>query len=167
MSSDHKGRIQALLEHHGRSPYVSYETHVRRKVVALGRSLQHHAEIYLDVNFWLMLRNAELGTHTNPPSLELLAKLRSLVARGIAFCPISESVYVEVMKQSDERTRLATAKLVDELSQGIAITAMDIRTATELAYALHLFNGADENSLDPLETLVWTRVGSCPARWCS
>jgi hypothetical protein len=132
---------------------------MRRKIVALGQSVQHQAKVYLDVNFWLMLRDVDLGTRPDAMCRELLANLRSLASRRIAFCPISESVYFEVLKQSDERTRLATAKLMDELSQGIAITAMDLRTGTELAYALHTIKGTDKSSLDPLDTLVWTRVG--------
>jgi hypothetical protein len=132
---------------------------MRRKVVALGHSVEHQAKLYLDVNFWLMLRNAELGVRPSPDSLELLSILRAKVAKGIIFCPISESVYFEVIKQSDEKTRLATATLIDEFSRGIAITPIDIRSATELAYAFHVFQGSDGNTLDPLDTLVWTRVG--------
>lgn len=159
MSSEQEARVRSLIEHHRRTANVSYETHMRRKIVALGQSVEHQVKIYLDVNFWLMLRDADLGTHADPKYHELLANLRSLASRRIAFCPIGESVYFEVLKQSDERTRLATAKLMDELSQGIAITAMDLRTGTELAYALHIIKGTDKGSLDPLDTLVWTRVG--------
>lgn len=67
------------------------ERHVENRVVALGRSLDGRAAIYLDTKFWIVLRDCAVGRNSDPAAQELLVRLCKLVRDGEAFCPISES----------------------------------------------------------------------------
>jgi hypothetical protein len=78
--------------------------------------------IYLDTNHWVNLRHVFLQRPTAKPEYgEALTLLQSLVSHGIACCPVSSSIFEELMKQSDLDTRRATAKLMDTLSGGVCL----------------------------------------------
>jgi hypothetical protein len=75
-------------------------------VIELGQRLAPRQPIYLDTKFWIILRKAELDPRNFEEGIELLRLLRSAVANGAIFCPISESIFFELMKQSDGGSRL-------------------------------------------------------------
>src|SRR5207302_1314667 len=82
--------------------------------------------------------------------------LRQGVASGKLFCPASESVFLELLKQSDPSSRTATARLIDELSLGVTLLPNQARAATELARFIHSFE--DSANLHPLRHLVWSKL---------
>jgi hypothetical protein len=143
---------------HRARPDVSIEQHVKRRVVALGRSLDQRIAIYLDTKFWIMLRDCAAGGPRDPTVAELLQRLRQLVSSGRVFCPFSENHLYEFMKQEDRRSRRATARLVDELSLGVALTDHRTRLGTEVAHFVHSYTDGAEN-LHPLRHLVWSKLG--------
>lgn len=147
--------MNSTIAQHLASSEISLDEHVRQCQIALARKLEHKKAIYLDLNFWIIVSDAAIGARTNPLELELLGLLRELVAGGMAFCPISDSTFVEVFKQQDSRTRHATATLIDELSKGVALTHFETRIATELAHFIHLYGTTDR--VYPLDQLVWTK----------
>lgn len=90
--------------------------------------------------------------------LELLRLLRQGVADGQLICPISETVFLELMKQRGDSTRLlATAKLIDELSLGATLMRSDARIGTEVRSFLLTALG-EGSDLHPMQELVWTTV---------
>ena len=146
------------IDAHRANPEVSIDQHVERRVVALGRSLDACTAIYLDTKFWIILRDCAEGKRTDPAALELLHRLRRLVAEGKVFCPVSESHLFEFLKQDDMSSRLETARIVDELSLGVALLEHRMRMGTEVAHFVHGFEG-DADALHPLRHLVWTKLG--------
>ncbi|WP_163268683.1 hypothetical protein [Chelativorans alearense] len=145
----------ASIDEHLRSPEISVDEHVRRTQIALGAAIAAKKAIYLDMRYWILLRSAASGAGSGEIQ-ELLQLLRDGVARGRFFCPISESVFVELMKQSDLSSRKATATLVDELSTGVTLIIPEQRVATELACFLYKYSGVAD--LHPLKHLVWTKL---------
>lgn len=143
------------FEHHKATPNVSLDQHVKSRIVALGKSIDGRVRIYLDTKFWVILRKASTGVPVDAGSGELLTLLHSLVAQGKVICPISESVFLELLKQSDDASRLATAKLIDDLSLGVTLLTMQARAATEVARFIHAQHGG---ALHPLTHLVWTKL---------
>ena len=143
---------------HRANPEVPIDQHVERCVVALGRSLDVRTAIYLDTKFWIILRDCAAGTRTDAAALELLHRLRTLVADGKVFCPVSESHLFEFLKQDDMNSRLETARIVDELSLGAALIDERMRMGTEVARFVHSFEG-DAHGLHPLRHLVWSKLG--------
>ena len=102
------------------------------------------------MNYWILLRAANKNSGSTK-GVELLDLLRKGVAGGILLCPVSESVFDELMKQSDPASRLITATLIDELSLGATQVERDTRLATEIAHFMYSKSG--RNNVHPLEHL--------------
>jgi len=137
---------------------VSLDEHVRKKRIQLGIEVRSKYRIYLDLRFWILLREIELGINSNQDLVLLLLKIKRLVDDGVVICPISESVFVELMKQNDPETRKATSELIDCLSLGVTLIVQPQRVNQELCNAIYTHAGAD--NLIPLDTLIWTKLTS-------
>lgn len=145
------------IDYHRKNPQTSIDQHVRRRVIKLGQRLAPRLPVYLDTKFWIILRKAVLNPRSFAEGIELLQHLRTAVASGVIFCPISEGIFFELMKQSDGGSRLATARLIDELSLGVTLVPHQMRVAAELARFIHL-SEFGEAVLDPLNHLVWSKL---------
>jgi hypothetical protein len=97
-----------------------------------------------------------LANDDSTPNGKLLVLLRDAAKSGKVFCPISEAVFLELLKQSDPSSRLRTAKLIDELSLGVSLLSQRERVATELAHFLYSTQNAAD--VHPLRHLVWTKL---------
>jgi len=149
--------IAASIQAHRSTPEVSLDRHVNKRVVELSRSLDGRTAIYLDTKFWIILEKADTGRSAGQADAELLSRLRRLTAAGQAFCPISESIFMELMKQADVTSRVAMARLIDALSLGVTLIAYDMRIGTELAHFMQRF-GIKQDHLHPLHHLVWSKL---------
>jgi hypothetical protein len=149
--------IAANITAHRATPELSLDRYVKSRVVELGKSLDGRTAIYLDTKFWIILEKVARGRSNEEADGELLSRLRRLTAAGRVFCPISESIFMELMKQADATSRLAMTRLIDELSHGVTLIAYDMRIGTELAHFLQRFAG-NRDDLDPLHHLVWSKL---------
>jgi hypothetical protein len=150
-------KSEITIEKHRAHPDISVDRYVKSKMVALGRALGGRAAVYLDTKFWIVLRKVAMGVSTDAAELEFLRLLRSRVAQEKVFCPISESIFLELMKQADAKTRLETARLIDELSLGVTLTPHPTRVATELAHFIYLFEHPAD-SFYPLQHPAWSKL---------
>jgi hypothetical protein len=114
--------------------------------------------IYLDTKFWIYLRDALAGVPAEPLHTDLLALLVDLVQSGRAICPLADCAFVELLKQRDRGRRLATARVMDLLSQGVALRSHDERIRAEILHFIRRHT-SDPDQLYPLEQMVWTRSG--------
>jgi hypothetical protein len=130
---------------------------VRRQKLA-GR-MATLTRIYLDTNFWLFVRDAYAGRPRNDTHRLLYEKLLQLVRSGRAICPATDTVLHEVFHQNDSHTRLMTARIIDELSAGIALDQTEQRVRIEI---LHFLRSCRQSAdtLAKLSDWVWT-----PACW--
>lgn len=151
-----RARMMESFARHRAESHVSLEQYERELRIDLGKSIEGKYRLYLDKCFWIYLRDAELGCRTDTNRLQLLSLLRQLVRTGTAVCPISGVLFVELLKQSDLKTRRATATLIDELSLGISLASDEERIGTELAHLFH--SGLKPDSCYPLDWLVWVKV---------
>ncbi|MDB5581980.1 MAG: hypothetical protein JWR80_7156 [Bradyrhizobium sp.] len=148
--------VASSIDYHQTKGHISLDQHVKGCVVELGCFLDSRTAIYLDTNFWILLRKAALGLDSNDTNLELLRLLRKGVTDRKLFCPISESVFLELLKQSDLSSRLATARLIDELSLGVTLLHNQARFSTELGHFIHSLQAGA--SLHPLDHLMWSKL---------
>ena len=125
-------------------------------VFGLGQALARRRGIYLDMNYWIKLRDASQGRGTTT-SRHLLSVLRRGVEEGVVFCPISEAVFIELMKQEDLASRLATASLIDGLSLGATLALETERISTEIRYFVNWVNG--RGNPYPMGHWVWRKIG--------
>jgi hypothetical protein len=132
------------------------QSYVRAKQLELAATLAERKAVYLDVKFWIILRDVAMGERNAAREKELLLLLRDLVHRGVIFCPISDTVFIELLKKTDLRRRQVVADLIDEMSLGVSLIPFDMRGNTELAHLLHAARSPE--SVYPLEQLVWTKL---------
>lgn len=147
--------VGSSIDRHRVSPAVSLDRHTRSRLLELGAILAPRKAIYLDLCFWILLRDA-MRTGESSAGVRMLATLRSLVNSGIAFCPISDSTFLELFKQTDSASRLATAELIDELSLGVTLVPFHLRVGTEIAHYLH--SAKPGASVFPLRELAWSKL---------
>jgi hypothetical protein len=112
--------------------------------------------IYLDKCFWIYLRDANLGRSKVPEAQVLLQLLTQAVTGDRVICPISDVLFLELLKQTDLASRAATVDLIDQLSRGVSLVPHEERFKIESQqfFLTHL-----DQSLPPVEHLVWTKVG--------
>lgn len=148
--------IGASIDGHRAHPEVDLKRHSRNRQIELATSLKGRRSIYLDLKFWIGIRDAHAAGLAPHPYFNLLTSLRKSVADGRVFCPISDSCFLEVFKQSDLNTRRRTAALIDELSLGVTVISLDLRIGTEIAHILHAGHAPEQ--VYPLDQLVWTKL---------
>jgi hypothetical protein len=89
-------------------------------------------------------------------SAALLEALRVRVRSKKSICPISDTLFAELLKQQDLHTRKATAVLIDELSEGVTLAPHHERVATEIAHFIH--SHCYHRQLHSLDDLVWLKL---------
>lgn len=120
------------LSHHLQTPGVSLQSHLRQKQLDLARDNRAAKKVYLDTKFWLLLRDARLGRHSDSDIVDLLRLLQGGVEHGKLICPISADTFIEVFRQTDRVTLRTTIGLIDDLSKGIAILLLMDRISLEV-----------------------------------
>lgn len=153
--------VRASFRRHKGQAGVSARAYRQQRLERFRRGLIGRRAIYLDINYWIDLQTAAAGAPRRPEFAELLSALRTGVASGALMCPPSFSVLMELGKQKDPATRLATARLVDELCCGAGLMADDDLVAFEVA-GLLLSTVVSERPL-PDRVRVWTPIGCMAA----
>lgn len=151
-----QAQITGALEFHRTRPEISVDGHVKSRSLQLGASLQGRKKLYLDKRFWLIFRDAELGRRVDPGVPGLLEKLRTAVKTGACICPISETIFLELLKQQDAHTRYETARLIDELSEGVTLVPTEQRIAQEFVGLLSAH--AESADVHSVSELVWSKL---------
>jgi hypothetical protein len=137
---------------------MEIERHIRRREIELGQSIAGRTKIYLDACFWIIVRDVALGVRTGAAERKLLHFLHRGVANGALICPISASLFMELMKQPyTPSRRIATARLIDDLSLGVSMIAPKALMRTEINAFLMASRGSVSHY--PLQYLIWTKVG--------
>lgn len=131
--------------------------HLLLKHLELGRSLLIKYKIYLDTRFWIMLSEVHLGRSDDKNLHRLYSLLSDAVKNGSIICTFSESVYVEIFRQSDPTTRNAALAVMDSFSQGLILCNHFDRSNIELLHYLKttVFNN---QSFYDLKTMVWSKA---------
>lgn len=136
---------------------MSIEQYIRSRQIELSQSIAPRKKIYLDTRFWIILRDASLGVRTDPPACKLLHHLRRGVANGRLICPISATIYIELLKQPPSQgRRLGAAQLMEDLSRGVSMVPSQIIFGTEIYSFMAKLMGDED--LYSLQDLVWTKV---------
>ena len=113
--------MMEATKRHARSPDVSFDAYRQARYITLNRFVSGRRTVYLDMTFWISLRNPA-EARKPAESADLLDILRSGVKSGQLLCPVSYAVFVELMKQKQVGDgRKSLARLMDELSMGIGL----------------------------------------------
>ena len=150
-------RFIDTFEKHRNDPHTSLAQYIKELRLKLGREIKSRTKIYLDTNYWVELRNASLGRARNNNFTNLLVLLKDEVKAGNVICPISDEVFYEILLQSDLNTLRASAKLIDELSGGVALLSEDERIKYEVLYFVYT-TIEGKGSVHQPDEFVWTKV---------
>lgn len=113
--------------------------------------------VYLDNKFWVWLREPENAPHPEK-TRRLLILLWKGVNSGKLICPVSYASFIELMKIFPQKKRIAHARLMDSLSQGVGLrNPFDI---AELEYLSTLIKHLKQFSGPIWVDSVWSPVGN-------
>lgn len=150
--------VSKAIAQHLQHPEITTDTYEKQKIIALGVSLSSLIKVYLDTRFWILLRDVHIGRSRRQDVRRLLDTLRLSVQKGDLICPISDSIFLELLKQEDINTRRSTAELIDELSLGITLVPSQQRTGQELVGVFTKF-ADDGREYHVVDHLVWSKLG--------
>jgi hypothetical protein len=119
----------------------------------LVRGLSGTRLLYLDTNYWVRLRDAAIGRGT-PESINLLQTLRAMVRSREALCVSQLYSLLEVSRQGETSLR-ASADLIDELTEGVAIACPSDLLRWECAEFIKASLDRDVGK----DLCPWTKVG--------
>ncbi len=145
----------STFEFHKNNPSESVEKYIKRKRVELSHEIRTSKKIYLDTNYWILLRDARTKENVDGRIVKLLHLIEGLVKSGQAVCPISTDTFWEIQKQTDTKTLIATAQLIDDLSKGIIIISLPERFDMEL---IHFVRTKFKHSVYTPDEMVWSKI---------
>jgi hypothetical protein len=121
-SKTHNDALEKSFEKHRNERTISAEAYLRRRHFALKNALDKRTLIYLDTNHWVNMTNVLVrSAKATKEYARLLAHLDKLAQNDRILCPLSFPLFLEMMKQTDERTRLATIHLMEAFSGGVCL----------------------------------------------
>ena len=147
----------SVAVHRGQLAVSSNDYLLRRHLELLGE-LRGRSVLYLDTNHWVNLRHVVLRSSNERPGYrEVIEVLNSLRKAQRICCPVSFALFQELMKQSDPATRLASARLMDQMSGGVCLQSpLDLIRQEWRQHCLQTVLGRDTT---PVVILPWTRAG--------
>jgi hypothetical protein len=109
------------FQNHCHHPDVTVSAYREQIYASTWRLLNGKLVLYLDTKHWIHLRDVVLGRRTQKIHVQIYQYLRQLVCAGRVLCPLSFPIVTELTKQTDKKTRSATASIMDELSNSICV----------------------------------------------
>ena len=124
--------MAAQLAAHRAEPEVSFRQHLASMEEEAAREALAKKRVYLDLKYWIFLRDADLGKPQKPIHVNLLEALLRGVSEGRIICPITEAVFFEVDRQGNTERRMQTVRMIDRLCRGIVIKNSGDRAVCEI-----------------------------------
>ncbi len=127
--------------------------------IKVGDAVLNKQLIYLDTNYWIYMREASFGKAT-AVRIKIYERLKDLVKKEVAICPLSPHVFQELMNIGNKEKRLKTAEVMDELSQQICfISPLNITGQEFLSFVRNCQARAEGKSpFNPIIKYVFTKV---------
>jgi hypothetical protein len=124
--------VAASLEYHRARPEITSAQHLASLEEEAACEALGTARVYLDLRYWIFLRDADLGKPQKPVHAKLLEEILRGVAEGRFVCPITEAVFFEVDRQGNTERRMQTVRMIDRLCRGIVIKNSCYRAVCEI-----------------------------------
>ncbi len=143
------------FDRHSKEPLKTFDQYSREKCRALGSDVLSKKVVYLDTRYWVILMKAQLGESKDQNEQQLLVIIETLYKSGKCIFPISQDVFLEVVKQTDPRTLNATVDLIDHLSGGVSLISFDDRIGLE--FLQFIYESTNRPTYKAKE-MVWTKL---------
>lgn len=143
------------LNEHINNPELSVGRYIRSKCIALSKTINSKKVVYFDTKFWLIIRDVALGRSKSAVANKFYQSVLSLAEKELFIFPISEDVFIEILKQTDPETLHQTVALVDRLSSGVSLISFDERIILETK---NFFLSMSGKSVYECREMVWTKL---------
>jgi len=144
------------LRYHLDHPEVDPATYIRQRRIAHGRRIMSMRRIYLDTKYWVYLREVLMG-RGSVAQREIFNELQKLRDNEKIICPVSYSVFIELLRQSDSATRMATARVIDIFGESSCVQPQhEVLKHEVLGFAL----GAMLQNVKPIpvKEMIWSKA---------
>ena len=111
--------------------------------------------VYLDLNHWITLAQVVSGRRDGKEDKELLRFCLDSVEGKSAVYPISLSIYTEIHKQKDHQRRRNLRRVIEGLSQYLAVTNRAIVATHEIEALLNQKVGPNPTPINTMDYLDW------------
>lgn len=156
-SSEFQRRVQRSVEKHRGTAATTPERYLEQRRAELARELEGKKLIYLDTKHWVNLCHVLVQRPKREPLYDLiLGLLEELRQKGRICCPVSATLFSELMKQGDPSTRRPTARIMDFLSGGVCLQNwLDLAKAE---FGRHICRTLRIRTVE-VSFPTWTKVG--------
>jgi hypothetical protein len=139
-------------------PEITPEEYLSQKRIELARQLDGKKLIYLDTKHWVNLCHVVADSPKKDAVYDMmLGLLEPLRQKERICCPLSSTLFSELMKQSDPSTRQSTARIMDFLSGGVCLQNWLDLAKTE--FGRHICRTLHIDQLDEATFPTWSKVG--------
>lgn len=121
-----------------------------KKQIDFGNAIYDCKKIYLDINFWIRLRDQETDSDK-----ALFNILERLVEENKCVLPISEILFWEMLKQNDVSLLKKMANVMTRLSKGFSIISDQERQQLEFINFIH---SKTQEPVFDLNVAAWTKT---------
>ena len=133
------------------------DNEIRAKKLQLGQYLKNIKKLYLDLNYWVRMRECYSDSHTQSDYFKLYNLISTLVKQEKIICPISQRIFIELHRQEDRQSLILTAKTIDKLSCGVTILSEPEREQSELWYYVHK-RILGNDYITAVDAFIWAKI---------
>jgi len=140
-------------------PSVTLDEYRCRLLHRFGQIVSGKLLVYLDLKYWINLRDVAFGHRIDHAYCRLFDLLINEASRGRIVCPLSYWIFAELLKQADARTRKATAELIDKLSTSVAFMSHGEIVRQEILHFIRKVSAHYKHTRKwPIRECIWTRT---------
>lgn len=129
------GGPDLLRWHHENERQTTVQAYVNLYQAQVATGMTRAKAVYLDTNYWVLLRETAIGNRDDAAARALLVRLRELVADRKIICVSQLTSVLEIAKQNAQSSRV-TVGLVDELTEGLSLKTNAELDALEIRQCL-------------------------------
>jgi hypothetical protein len=110
-----------IMEYHYKNKSVSLDEYARNYRKAIFEQNKDVKVIYLDMQYWIYLREVYLNETHDSKKIEFYNKMKQLFCENKIICPLSLSHVLELDKIKDLDKRKATIKIMEKYSKSYSL----------------------------------------------
>lgn len=111
--------------------------------------------VYLDLNHWIALAKALSGHHDGKKDVDLLDFCLRAVEEETAIFPISQSIYVEILKIQNYQKRCDLRKAIELLGRYMVVTSRSVVATHEIEALLDQIVDPNPKPINTMDYLGW------------
>ena len=111
--------------------------------------------IYLDLNHWIELSKAHSGHQDGEKHRSILDACLKAVGDGSAVFPLSEYIYLEILKNTNSRQRRILREVIEQVCEYKVVTSLVVVTTHEIVAVLDRILGPNPAPVNKTNYLDW------------